>query len=102
MGGNNIGNSIFEQENWKTGFLGIFPDIRGIYSIPDRFKLLFLLGIEYLKNSANYKSSILKEYIEGIIVYFFESMLKSGDVDTLGFYDYIYWNEFPCYRILLS
>ena len=93
MGGNNIGNSIFEQEHWKTGFLGVFPNNRGIYSIPHRIKLLILLGLEYLKNSTNFKVSILKEYLGGIIVYFFESILKSRDVDTLGFYDYIYWNE---------
>jgi len=51
------------------------------------------LGKEYLKNSANFKIPILKEYFEGTMVYFFESFLKPRNLDTLGFYDYIYWNE---------
>lgn len=93
IGGNNIGNSVFEQEHWKTGFLNIFPDIRGYYSNYDKFRLLILLGKEYLRNSANLKIPILKEYFEGIMVYFFESFLKPRNLDTLGFYDYIYWNE---------
>jgi len=93
IGGNNIGNSIFEQEHWKTGFLGIFPDIRGYYSRSDKLKLLMLLGREYLKNTANFKFSILEEYLEGLFVYFFESIVKPSNIETLGFYDYIYWNE---------
>jgi hypothetical protein len=93
MGGNNIGNSSFEQEHWKTGFLGVFPDNRGIYSTYDKIKLTLLLGFEYLRNSSNLHIPILKEYIGGASVYFFESLLKPKGVDTLGFYDYIYWNE---------
>ncbi|MCK4734431.1 MAG: hypothetical protein KAT65_18390, partial [Methanophagales archaeon] len=93
MGGNNIGNSSFEQEHWKTGFLGVFPDNRGMYSRYDKIKLTLLLGFEYLRKSSNLHIPILKEYIGGASVYFFESLLKPKGVDTLGFYDYIYWNE---------
>ena len=93
MGGNNIGNSSFEQEHWKTGFLGVFPDNRGMYSTYDKIKLTLLLGFEYLRNPSNLHIPILKEYIGGASVYFFESILKPKGVDSLGFYDYIYWNE---------
>lgn len=93
MGGNNIGNSSFEQEHWKTGFLGVFPDNRGRYSTYDKIKLNFLLGFEYLRNPSNLHIPILKEYIGGASVYFFESLLKPKGVDSLGFYDYSYWNE---------
>jgi len=93
MGGNIIGNSTIEQDHWKTGFLGVFPDEHGAFSRYDKMKLLLLFGIEYLRNPANFQWSILKEYIEGGTVYFFESLLRPRGVDTLGFYDYIYWNE---------
>jgi hypothetical protein len=93
MGGNNIGNSVFEQEHWKTGFLGVFPDDRGHYSKKDKFKLSFLFWNEYLKNKSNLTIPILTEYTKGAAVYFFESIMKPKDVDTLGFYDYIYWDE---------
>ncbi len=93
MGGNNIGNSVFEQEHWKTGFLGVFPDDRGYYSRKDKMKLSFLFWNEYLKNTSNLKIPILMEYTKGASVYFFESMLKPKDVEPIGFYDYIYWNE---------
>lgn len=93
MGGNIIGNSTIEQEHWKTGFMGIFPDDRGIYSTPDKIKLALLFFQEYLRNSANFHPSVFKEYVEGASVYFFESLLKPRQVKSLGFYDYIYWNE---------
>jgi hypothetical protein len=93
VGGNNIGNSIFEQEHWKTGFMGVFPDERGYYSKKDKVKLSLLFWNEYLKNSSNLKKSILMEYGKGAAVYFFESAMKPKDVETLGFYDYIYWKE---------
>ena len=93
MGGNNIGNSVFEQEHWKTGFFGIFPDDRGYYSTNDKIKLTFHFWGEYLQNKSNFKIPILMEYLKGAAVYFFESVIKPTDVDTLGFYDYIYWNE---------
>ena len=93
MGGNTIGNSSFEQQHWKAGFLGVFPDDRGIFSTLDKIKLSFLFGLEYLKNPSNFHIPILKEYMEGATVYFFESLLKPKGVDSLGFYDYIYWNE---------
>jgi hypothetical protein len=93
LGGNNIGNSSFEQEHFKTGFLGVFPDERGMYSTYNKIKLSFLLGLEYLKNHHNFHWSVLKEYMEGMYVYFFESLWKPKGVTPLGFYDYIYWNE---------
>ncbi|MDD5082503.1 MAG: hypothetical protein PHU08_03920, partial [Dehalococcoidales bacterium] len=40
IGGNNVGNSSFEQENWKTGFMGIFPNARGFYSKWDKVRLI--------------------------------------------------------------
>ena len=93
MGGNIIGNSTFEQDHWKTGFLGVFPDEHGVYSTPDKIRLSFLFWLEYLKNPSNFHIPILKEYLEGASVYFFESVLKPKGVDSLGFFDYIYWNE---------
>jgi len=93
LGGNNIGNSTFEQEHFKTGFLGVFPNERGFYSTLDKFKLSFLFGWEFIKNRHNYHWSIFKEYLGGAFVYFFEGLQKPEDVDTLGFYDYVYWNE---------
>lgn len=93
LGGNNIGNSSIEQEYFKTGFLGVFPDYRGYYSTYDSIKLFFLFGLEYLSNYRNLRWSIFKEYIDGAIVYFFESFIKPDSVTPLGFYDYIYWNE---------
>lgn len=93
LGGNNIGNSNFEQEHWKTGFMNIFPDERGIYSTPDKIKLVMMFGYEFFKNPYNYDLPIFKEYLEGIGVYFFEALLKPKGVDSLGFYDYVYWNE---------
>ena len=92
-GGNNIGNSIFEQEHWKTGFLGIFPNERGYYNTKDKIKLSLRFLNEYLQNNSNLKIPILKEYVKGALVYFFESILKPRGIDTLGFYDYIYWDE---------
>jgi len=93
VGGNNIGNSTFEQEHFKTGYMGVFPDERGMYSVFDRVKLSFLFGWEFLKNPYNFHWSVFREYVSGAFVYFFESLLKPWDVDTLGFYDYVYWRE---------
>jgi hypothetical protein len=93
MGGNIIGNSNFEMEHFKTGFMNVFPDDRGVYKTSDKIKLVFLFGYEFIKNPSNFRWSILKEYVDGIAVYFFESALKPKNVDSLGFYDYIYWNE---------
>ena len=71
MGGNNIGNSIFEQEHWKTGFMGVFPNDRGYYSRLDKMKLSGLFLMEFLRNPANYSYPIFKEYFKGSSVYFF-------------------------------
>jgi len=93
LGGNNVGNSSLEQEHFKTGFLGVFPDERGLYSTYEKVKLSFLLGLEFLKNYRNFHWSVFREYVEGAYVYFFESLSRPEGVTPLGFYDYIYWNE---------
>jgi len=64
-----------------------------MYSFVDRVKLSFLFGWEFLKNPNNFHWSVFREYVSGAFVYFFESLLKPWDVDTLGFYDYVYWRE---------
>jgi hypothetical protein len=84
VGGNNIGNSIFEQEHWKTGYMNVFPDARGYYSGSDKLRLSMLFGMEFLRNPANYSFSVFKEYFSGAGVYFFEKKLQPKDVDTLG------------------
>ena len=93
LGGNNVGNSSLEQEHFKTGFLGVFPDERGMYSTYDTMKLSFLLALEFFKNYHNFHWPVLKEYAEGAYVYLFESFSRPEGVTPLGFYDYIYWNE---------
>lgn len=93
LGGNNVGNSSLEQEHFKTGFLGVFPDERGLYSTYEKVKLSFLLGLEFLKNYHNFHWSVFREYAEGAYVYLFESLSRPEGVTPLGFYDYIYWNE---------
>jgi hypothetical protein len=93
LGGNNIGNSTFEQEHFKTGFMGVFPNERGYYSGFDKTKLALKFGWEFMRNYHNCHWSIFREYLGGAFVYFFESLQKPDDVTPLGFYDYIYWNE---------
>ncbi|MCW3985545.1 MAG: hypothetical protein NWE91_03935 [Candidatus Bathyarchaeota archaeon] len=93
LGGNNVGNSCFEQEHFKTGFLGVFPDERGMYSKYGKVKLSVLLGLEYVRNWRNLRWSVFKEYVKGMYVYLFESISKPKGIAPLGFYDYIYWNE---------
>ena len=93
VGGNNIGNSSLEQEHFKTGFMGVFPDERGIYSSLDKIRLILLFAWEFLVNTHNWHWSVFKEYASGAFVYFFESLQKPSDVTPLGFYDYIYWDE---------
>ena len=93
MGGNNIGNSSFEQEHFKTGFMGVFPNERGYYSLSDKIELAYRFSWEFFRNLHNYHWSVFKEYLGGAYIYFFESTRKPKDVDTLGFYDYIYWKK---------
>jgi hypothetical protein len=93
MGGNIVGNSKFEQEYWKTGFMGIFPDARGVYSAPDKIKLSLKFAWEYFSAPYNYHWPIFSEYTRGLAVYLFDSLLKPHNIASLGFYDYIYWNE---------
>ena len=93
LGGNNIGNSTFEQEHFKTGFMGVFPNERGYYSTFDKTRLALKFGWEFFRNRHNYHWSIFREYLGGAFAYFFESIQKPDDVTSLGFYDYVYWNE---------
>jgi len=93
IGGNNIGNSSFEQEHFKTGFMGIFPDERGRYSTLDKLRLSMRFSWEFFRNTHNWHWSIFEEYLFGAFVYFFESLQKPSDVLPVGFYDYIYWRE---------
>jgi glucosamine--fructose-6-phosphate aminotransferase (isomerizing) len=93
LGGNNVGNSSLEQEHFKTGFLGVFPDERGMYSTIGKLKLSLLLWLEYVKNYHNFHWSVFSEYMSGAYVYLFESMSKPEEVTPIGFYDYIYWTE---------
>jgi len=93
IGGNNIGNCSFEQEHFKTGYMGVFPDERGNYTTSGKIKLVAYFAWEFFKNTGHYQWSIIKSYSSGTLVYFFESLIKPSDVDTLGFYDYIYWDE---------
>lgn len=93
MGGNNIGNSSFEQEYFKTGFMGVFPNNRGQYTNFNKIRLSLLFGWEFLRNTHNWHWSVFHEYLSGAFVYFFESLQKPSDVVPLGFFDYIYWNE---------
>jgi len=93
LGGNIVGNATIEQDHWKTGFFGVFPDEHGVYSTRDKIRLAFLFGFEYLKNPYNFRLPILKEYIMGASAYFYESLLRPKGVSVFGFYDYIYWNE---------
>jgi len=102
LGGNNVGNSSFEQEHFKTGFLGVFPDEHGMYSTYDKIKLSFLFGLEYFKNYHNFHWSVFREYVEGAYVYFFESLSKPEGVTSLGFYDYVYWNEKEIVSTIMS
>jgi len=93
IGGNIVGNASIEQEHFKTGYMGVFPNERGEYTTTDKLRLAFHFGIEYAKNLDNYRLPIFKEYLSGYLVYMFESIMKPKDVDSVGFYDYIYWNE---------
>ena len=93
IGGNYVGNCSFEEEYWKRGFLGVFGNDRGTFSLSSKIKLVWLFGLEYLTNSYNLRWPIFKEYVTGGAVYFFEPLFRPRDVSFLGFYDYIYWKE---------
>jgi len=102
IGGNNIGNCSFEQEHFKTGYMGVFPDDRGNYTFSGKVKLTTLFALEFLKNTNHYHWSVIRSYVSGTLVYFFESLLKPSDVDTLGFYDYVYWSEKEIMQVIKS
>jgi hypothetical protein len=102
IGGNNIGNCSFEQEHFKTGYMGVFPDDRGNYTFSGKVKLTTLFALEFLKNTNHYHWSVIRSYVSGTLVYFFGSLLKPSDVDTLGFYDYVYWSEKEIMQVIKS
>jgi glutamine---fructose-6-phosphate transaminase (isomerizing) len=93
LGGNVVGTSSFEHGLTRTGFLGIFPDDRGVYSFFDKMRIILYYGLDFLKNPYNWHPLIFKEYLTGAFVYFFDYLLKPNNVDVLGFYDYIPWKE---------
>ena len=73
--------------------MGVFPNDHWRFTTSEKIKLVCKFGLEYLQNDYNFKIPILKEYIKGAVVYFYEPLLRPKGVDFLGFYDYIYWNE---------
>lgn len=93
MGGILVGNSSFEQDHFKTGYLGVFPDERGIYSTYAKIRLAFLFGCEYMKNPYYLRMSSLKEGVNAFFAYFFGNLHKPNCIDMLGLFDYIYWSE---------
>ena len=88
-----VGSNRFEQEHFKTGFLGVFPNDRGEYSAYDKIRITLKFLKCFLGNSYNYRISIFKEYIVGATVFFFESVVRPKGIDYIPFYDYICWNE---------
>ena len=88
-----VGSNSFEQEHFKTGFLGVFPDDRGEYSTYDKIRISLKFLMCFLGNSYNYRLSILKEYIVAATVFFFESVVRPKGIEYVVFYDYIPWNE---------
>jgi hypothetical protein len=93
LGGNVVGTSTYEHGNSRTGYLGVFPDSHGVYSLADKTRLILYYGWDFLSNSYNWHPSIFAEYLVGAAVYFFDHLLKPRDVKMLGFYDYLPWNE---------
>lgn len=93
IGGLVVGNSSFEQENFKTGFFGIYPDDSGLYSSFQKMQLAFLYGFEYLRNPYYLHYSGLRESLLSFYAYFFDNLIKPKNIDTIGFYDYVYWDE---------
>ncbi|MFC1921614.1 hypothetical protein ACFLYQ_07820 [Chloroflexota bacterium] len=93
MGGNFIGNCTFEEEHWKRGYMGAFADDRGAFSTADKIKLVFMFGLEFLKNPYNLRLPIFWEYATGGAVYFFEPLFRPRGIDFLGYWDHIYWRE---------
>ncbi|MFC1917809.1 hypothetical protein ACFLXH_04055 [Chloroflexota bacterium] len=93
LGGNFIGNCSFEEEYWKRGFMGVFGNDRGAFTTGAKIKLIWLFALEFIRNSSNFKLPILREYITGGAIYFFEKLFRPRGIDSLGFYDYIYWKE---------
>jgi len=93
LGGNVVGTSTYEHGNSRTGYLGVFPDDHGVYSLADKMRLILYYGWDFLSNSYNWHPSIFTEYLTGAAIYFFDQLLKPRDVKMVGFYDYLPWNE---------
>ena len=88
-----VGSNSFEQEHFKTGFLGVFPNDRGEYSTYDKIKVCLKFLKYVIGSSYNYRIPILKEYIVAATVFFFESVIRPKGIEYVVFYDYIPWNE---------
>jgi len=90
-----FGSGTFEQEHFKTGYLGVFPDEKGVYRFTDKIKLAFLFGFEFIKNYHYFQWSIFRELIYLFYQYYFgpSDINKPQDVSMIGFYDYVSWNE---------
>lgn len=102
-GGNYVGNCSFEEEHWKRGFMGVFPDDRGTFTTGQKIKLVtYFVTREFLPNSYNFKWPIFKEYLTGGAVYFFEALFRPKDVRFIGFWDYIYWREKEVEAVVLK
>ena len=87
-----VGSNSFEQEHFKTGFLGVFPNDRGEYSTYDKIRVSLKFLKCFLENPYNFHIPILKEYIVGAGDFFFDFFRPKG-IEYLIFYDYIKWNE---------
>ena len=96
------GANGFEQEHFKTGFLGVFPNDRGEYSPYDKVRVTLKFLKLFLENPDNYRISILKEYIIGASVFFFQPFFQPRGIESIVFYDYIYWNEREVLSIIMS
>jgi hypothetical protein len=88
-----VGSNSFEQEHFKTGFLGVFPNDRGEYSTYDNIKVSLKFLKCFLGSSYNFHIPILKEYIWGGYDFFFGSFFRPKGIEYVVFYDYVPWNE---------
>jgi hypothetical protein len=93
FGGNRFGNSTIEQDHWKTGYMGIFPDEHGGYTTGEKMRILFKFIGEYMKDPTNFRLPIVREYLAGGAVYYFEWMFSPRDVRGIGFWNFIYYDE---------
>ncbi len=100
LGGNVIGTSAFEQDFFKLGYMGVFPDIYWRFTFGQKFKIFYKYLWEYLKNPYNYRFSIFSEYAKGYLIFFFEKLFRPKGIEYLGFWDYNYWEEEKILKII--